>query len=364
MPRLTDEDFGRLTCELAAGLAQISDRVGIVVVANVKARTVPTVEYKAQSASTEFFSELEIQHVLTELRSADVFVTPFYDEREFMAWVLASGHKHLPVENILVYNAAQNGAGPGRKSLTPAFCNLQRIPITGSDAYVVGLCRHKYHLNRLLRSCGFRVPESWWYLGADAWALDRRPPEGRLVIVKLTYESASLGLDDGSVGQWGSALQLKADALVTDFAQPILVQDFVAGREVECPVVVDSLGSWSDAISLRMPGAAKFLTYDMVYDDKYGFQGPDGSPEFLNSLMDQAAECARLIGFRGIGRVDFRVDEEGIPHTIDIATNPHLVHHSSVAFSFNRVRAGCSPFVLLAALKMKEIGWFQELDQK
>lgn len=364
MLRLSDQDFKRSAKNLVAGMAVAASQLGIVVVANVKTRTSPSSDYKGQSVATEFFSDLEVQQILTELRSSDIFVTPFYDEREFMAWILAGGHRHLPVERVLVYNAAQNGTGPGRKSLIPAFCGIHGVPIAGSDAYVVSLCRHKFHLNRLLRSCGFSVPESWWYLGNGKWALGRQPVQGQSVIVKLTYESASLGLDEGSVGEWGEQLQKKAQVLTMNFEQPVIVQEFMPGLEVECPVVVNQDDKWSDAVSIRPNNAAEFLTYDMVYDDRYTFGAIDPSLVDAEYLRAEAINIAELVGFKGIGRVDFRLNGERRPCVIDIATNPHLVDHSSVAYALNRVAPGCLPFQLLVALKMKEIGWIQELDQK
>jgi D-alanine-D-alanine ligase len=364
MLRLSDEKFRRLTEQLAVGMTAASATLGIVVVANVKTRTSVTSDYQGQSVSTEFFSDSEMQQLLTELGSADIFVTPFYDEREFMSWVLAGGHRHLPVERVLVYNAAQNGTGPGRKSLIPAFCGNHGIPTTGSNAYVVSLCRHKFHLNRLLNSCGISVPRSWWYLGKGQWALDQRPPLDHRVIVKLTYESASLGLEDDSVGKWNHALQERAEALTVNFQQPVVVQEFIAGMEVECPVVINGNERWSDPVRIVAQDAAEFLTYGMVYDDQYDFGSIDSSSVDGEHLRSEAIKIAQLVGFNGIGRVDFRIDQEGRPFVIDIATNPHLVEHSSVAFSLDRVASASLPFQLLVALKMKETGWIHEPDQK
>ena len=359
MLRLSAAEFMSAAEVLLQDISREASRLGIVVVANVQNRTKTSSDYASQSVISEFFSDQEVQEVLADLRSAGVFVTPFYDEREFMSWILADGHRHIPAERIVVYNAAQNGTGPGRKSLIPSFCGLHGIPTTGSDAYVVSLCRHKYHLNRLLRASGYSVPNSWWYFGDGRWAQNERPSLGTHVIFKLTYESASLGLDSTSTANWNANFEDKAQALVEMYRQPILVQQFISGREMECPVVRIGKDVWCDCVGILTKDGlelgSSFLTYDMVFNDGYGFVSRSPLSHEDTILCDQAASIAETIGIRGIGRIDYRMSDDGTPFIIDIATNPHLVHHSSVAFSLRKVAPAIKPFLLLVALKLKDV---------
>ena len=46
-------------------------------------------------------------------------------------------------KKLLVINSAQTGIYIGRKSLIPAFCDHYKIMHTGSNPYVVSLCRDK-----------------------------------------------------------------------------------------------------------------------------------------------------------------------------------------------------------------------------
>lgn len=361
MHRMTREELRAMIRSIMHGLSSLQSELAIVVVANTHTETKTESDYNGQSISTEFFSDLEVQELLADLRSAEIFVTPFYSEQDFMHWILADGHRHIPFDRLVVYNAAQNGTGPGRKSLIPAFCNLHGIPTTGSDAYVVSLCRHKFHLNRILHSCGFSIAKTWWYLGHNRWSGDERPVEGTNVILKLTYESASIGLDEASVGKWGTVMELKAQDLVLRFSQPVVVQEFISGTEVECPIMVTEDAAWCDVVGITVNGKSDldgvFLTYDMVYNDGYGFSNRQGTPETDSALCDTVVRVSETIGFRGIARVDFRIRDDGRAFITDIATNPHLVSHSSVSFSLRQIDAEIKPFSLLVGLKLKQLGW-------
>ena len=107
------------------------------------------------SMDTEYFSDDEFEQVVSMFSSLGLTTDYFTYEDDFFRHVI----EHTPPE-LLVYNAAQSGVGPGRKSLVPAFCNLHGIPCTGSNAYVVSLCRHKSHVNQLLAQPGIRVPQT------------------------------------------------------------------------------------------------------------------------------------------------------------------------------------------------------------
>ena len=99
----------------------------------------------------------------------------------------------------IVLNSAQKGVCIGRKSLTPAFCDLHKIWHNNSNAYAVSLCRHKYHTGCLLEYFGYTCPKSWSYNYAYGWLLNHRPDQGARVIAKLNYETSSIGLDSNNI---------------------------------------------------------------------------------------------------------------------------------------------------------------------
>jgi D-alanine-D-alanine ligase len=344
---------------LVAALKSIAMDLCIIVVANRKAPTSPDF-LPGDSFQTEYFSDEEIEQIIGAMRELNVFVVCYFSEDDFIKAVHAREIEALPRSLKLVYCAAQSGGGPGRKSLLPAFCRLHNLETLGSDAYVVGLARQKFHCALLMAALGLPVAETWCYTLEGEWLLGRRPPTGMKVINKLTYESASIGLDQSSVCLVDADLDERVRSLAVAFNQPITVQRFISGIEVEAPVFCAVSHHVPMLVGISISGRQAlgdgFLTYDLVYSDHYGFyefQGKEGE-----RIAQTARDVATAIGIRGIGRVDFRVDGAAGIHVIDVATSPHIVRHSSIAFAFKSMgRPYPDVIATMAALACRREGW-------
>jgi D-alanine-D-alanine ligase len=176
----------------------------------------------------------------------------------------------------IVYNAASSGKGPGRKALIPAFCNLNNINLTSSDPYVVSLARHKYHCASILGYNQIPTPRSWYYSENSKWMSYEMPKNGTVVIAKPTYESASIGIDESSIFEYTREKDTFLDNLSKEFNQPITVQEFISGYEVEIPVMIYKRQPISiDPIGLMLNDTkllgTQILNYDTVYNDVYQF---------------------------------------------------------------------------------------------
>lgn len=321
-------------------LKEIARKIGIVLVANSKTR-LPSVmrDYAGHSVVTEYFSDEEIEELLSGLRACGFYVEAFFDEDEFIRWILDRGLESTNKPYHLVHSTAQAGVGPGRKALIPSFCELHQIPTTNSDPYVVSLARHKFHVNLILQAAGVRVPRCWLFDRHRGWLLDRKPPMGAKVISKPTYESASIGVDENSVREVDKDFSDSIGAQSQVYMQPITVQEFIPGYEIEIPMIgLESpfaLGRVGISVDDEQYLQDRFLTYDRVFHDRYDFFDFDKVEARCKVEMKKCAEMVfRVLGIRNFGRADFRMDEAGNFYVIDVATNPHITHHSSFAFAF------------------------------
>jgi D-alanine-D-alanine ligase len=217
-------------------LEKQKDRIVVFVVCCVKGVTEAKGDYPSQSVTTEFFSSNEVEQILGSLRNFGFYVRPFFSEMDFIRVVDTNKFQIEGRPHLLAYNTAHSGTGPGRKALIPSFCALHGIPITSADAYVVSLARHKFHVARLLTVFGLETPDSWFYTLEEDWLDGQRPPNGLKVILKPTYESASIGITNNSVQVVDAGLDEKVREVVLEYRQPITVQSFVPGWEVEVPV--------------------------------------------------------------------------------------------------------------------------------
>jgi D-alanine-D-alanine ligase len=295
------------------------------------------VDSQSDIMSTEYFSESEFEEIVSLFSCLNMNMEFFLNEDEFIRFIL---NRHS-LTNLVVYNAAQSGKGAGRKSLIPAFCNLHNIPCTGSNAYVASLCRHKYHVNKLLSAASFPVPPSWLYINGIQ---DKdTPSENQKIILKPVYESASIGIDDDSIIQYSG--DEKTFAIIYKKQQfleePIMLQQFINGFEVEVPVLAYNgtvIGFPPVGISINDTYLLddQILNYELVYFDRYQFYDFMKIDSLSKQLVQIAKEAAFYLGIEGLGRIDFRIHPQGNFFITDVSTNPHFVKHSSVHFAFQQ----------------------------
>jgi D-alanine-D-alanine ligase len=287
--------------------------------------------------ATEFLSDAELDEVISMFYSAGFTYEIFTDEIDFIRYII---NKQIDSQSIIVYNSAQSGSGAGRKSLIPALCNLLSLPITGSDPYVVGLCRNKYHVNKLLRSLGLSVPSSWLY--SIDWVNDR-PPNGQKIILKPNYESSSIGIDLNSVFTVNGIDKTEKEIAKRENAlsQPILVQEFISGYEVEVPIVSVN----GEVLSFPPVGLTlhddtqqmgdSILDYEHIYADNYSFFDFEKTCLNIDEIKTSAKIAAKSLGINGLGRIDFRITPSGEFFITDVSTNPHFITHSSVHYALD-----------------------------
>ena len=319
----------------------------LILVCNTKMELNATESRGLFHMDTEYFSNDEFEQVVSMFSTLNLATDYFTYEDDFFHYVI----EHTP-PRLLVYNAAQSGAGPGRKSLVPAFCNLHGIPCTGSNAYVVSLCRHKYHVNQILAQAGIKVPKSWLY--SNGWLMGRHPPVNMQVLLKPIYESASIGIDDTSIQFYTPKTDQIIYQRVEQQHQPIMAQEFISGYEVEVPLLcvngeVCHLPPIGISVSGKHDLDCEILNYERIYFDQYGFYDfASAKYETSKQLCLCAAETAKILGMEGLCRVDFRVKTDGNYYVTDVSTNPHFVAHSSVNSAFQML--GLSPKYIAKSL--------------
>lgn len=335
-------------------LVNLADSITVAVIVCRRGATPVTTNYKAHNIETRYYSDTETEEFLSALRSIGIKVFPFYREDDFIRWVI-DGRAGCGSCRLFAYSSGASMPGVGAKSLLPAFCLLHGIEVIGPDPHVASLARHKFHAISLLKCCDVPVPQTFLFVPQMGWLNGQRPSSGMNVIVKPSHEAASIGVDAFSV----LSSDIHLDAAVADrakmFQQPMTVQEFVQGREIEVPIFVFGRQYHAPvAVGLSMDGEevldTRFLDYETVAADCYGFYHYT-SDHLNDTLFSHAVRAAKVLGIRDFGRIDFRIDELGFPWVIDVSTSPYISHHSSFAFAA-KVCGGDSeklPLALLAA---------------
>jgi D-alanine-D-alanine ligase len=247
----------------------------------------------------------------------------------------------------LVFNLCESLNGDTRNEIVlPAVLDMMRVPYTGPGPLTIGLCLDKARTKHVLLQHGVATPPHH-VIGSLSELDDPSHPFGpraangaqRLEhpqFVKLLREDASIGIEATNLVEDREALRRRVGELMREHRQPILVERYVEGREVNVTV----LGNGGDARVLplheidfgRMPeGRPRILTYAAKWDENHvDYIGSvpipmtDVSPEVEAGIRAAALGSFHALGLRDYCRVDLRLDHSGRPWVIDVNPNCDL----------------------------------------
>lgn len=212
----------------------------------------------------------------------------------------------------LVFNICEGLRGPGREALVPALLDAYAIPFVFSDALVLALTLHKGHTKRVLRDAG--LPTADFALLAeprDAHAVRLPFP----LFAKPVGEGTGKGIGEASLCHSPAELEKVAARLIARFAQPVLAERFLPGREF----TVGLLGSGAGAELLGVMEIASAATYGFATKKDYARVAyrlaDDAEAREAGSV---ALASWRLLECRDGGRIDLRSDAAGRPMFLEV----------------------------------------------
>jgi len=206
-----------------------------------------------------------------------------------------------------------------------AVLELSGIPFTGatSHGHIVGL--HKHLAKMVMQAIGVRTPPFRVAFGEGD--LNERLTEGLRfpVIVKPAAEGSSVGITADSVVSGHAEAVAVASKLMGDFGPPVLVEEFISGREF----TVALLG-YPRLKALPVEeiifNEGDMYTYGVKFRDNVTVKCPADIPgDLAAALQDMAAKAATAIGCRDAARVDIRLDGDGTPYVLEINTLPGMM---------------------------------------
>ena len=241
----------------------------------------------------------------------------------------------------LVFNRAEGIRGESRESHIPAILEMLGIPYVGSGVLSLALCLNKRWTNLFLRQAGVRTPAS------DLVETEEDLPAIRPdfpVILKPNGEGSSIGINEDNVVRDLSALRAKARLMMQTYRGPILVEQFIPGREISVGVLGKDDGTleilpFLEVDFSRLPrevGNVFGRRAKSTYDDLSHYLCPAPvKPPLAEALRDITLTVCRTLRIRDFGRVDFRIGDDGVPCFLEINPLPGMDYDTGTKdFSF------------------------------
>jgi D-alanine-D-alanine ligase len=233
----------------------------------------------------------------------------------------------------LIFNTAEGRRGRFREAFFPALFDELGMPYTGSDAYALAVTLDKQLTKLVLTQHGVTTPR-WQYVENPRFlqTCALRYP----VIVKPNFEGSSKGITQDSVVEDPLRLHEVVSAGLRKYPAGVLVEEFIAGRDVTVPYLEKAaperggvLQPVEYVIDAALAGERRHAIYDFDLKTKLEKAVSVRAPAKLvraqkERILEQAATVFRALGIRDLGRIDFRVGEDGQVYFLEINALPSL----------------------------------------
>lgn len=228
---------------------------------------------------------------------------------------------------------------------------LMKVPYTGAPPLALGTCQRKIMAKSILASLGINTPKFHIISKSDDCAgVNLKFP----LIVKPSQEDASLGIENESVVNNHDELIARVNFVLKKFKQPVLVEEFIPGRELNVAVMGNKkprVLPISEVDFSRMPKhlhnivsfQAKWDPFHEAYHSTVAVCPAELPAEVEEKAKDLAFKAFNALGCRDYARVDMRLTENHELFVLEVNPNPDLTEDAgfmrstrAAGYSFRR----------------------------
>jgi D-alanine--D-alanine ligase len=296
-----------------------------------------TIAYNLRMDDTEATAELltkaDISRIAAAINSLQHTVTE----------VEVSGKPNDVIDRLiesepdLIFNLAEGTIGSSREAFYPGLYEQMGIPFTGGNASLLHLNLDKHLAKTVLASYGINIPK-----GVLITDKEKNLPDNLQypLIIKPNSEGSSKGITQDSVVESYDQAQKRINKLLGHYPAGLVVEEFIAGRELSIPFLESFPGKLLDIVEHtfdmdKIDG--KYNVYD--YDMKQGGEAAKSvnivcpanlNPQEKTAAVKMAREVFDIMSCPDFGRVDIRLHTNGQPYFIELNPLPSFHPNASL----------------------------------
>ncbi|MGH7603566.1 MAG: D-alanine--D-alanine ligase family protein [Gemmatimonadaceae bacterium] len=249
-----------------------------------------------------------------------------------------------PDQPDLVFNLAESFRGKSAlESNVAALLNLLDLRYTGSSPAGLILAGDKTLTKKVLAFHGIQSAKfATVYRGQVDWAGDIDFP----LLVKPPQEDASLGITQKSVVKNVKELLDVMGGTQEEYQSPVLVEEFIDGREFYVGVLGNSKLEALPIIELDFSKFPKGLPRIASWEAKWGDEGDEKGAEFegtqsifptdlpdelTKKIQEVSIDSFQALRLRDYARIDLRVTDNEEVYVIEANPNCYLEENSEFA---------------------------------
>jgi D-alanine-D-alanine ligase len=234
----------------------------------------------------------------------------------------------------LAFNVSYGIQGQARYTHVPSILEMVGVPYVGSGPLAHSLALDKVVAKMIFRQNGVPTPDFAVMESPDAPIPEIAFP----LIVKPKNEAVSFGI---RVVYNEDELREGALTIFKKFQQPVLVEQYVEGREINVGLLGNNPPEALPPVELIFGEEGPGI---YTYEDKLRQSGREITWECPADLPPEVAElckeCARraftALGCYDCARVDMRLDENGDLYVLEVNSLPSLGEHGSYTIAARR----------------------------
>ncbi len=234
----------------------------------------------------------------------------------------------------IVFNTTEGLYGVSREAQVPAMLEMLQIPYTGSDPLTLAVCLDKSRAKEIL---------SYYSIPTPRFRVVSEPSQLRGLalslpcMVKPLHEGSSKGIFDASLVTSAAELERQVLAVLAQYHEPALVEEFLPGREF----TVAMLGNGKNLtvlpiVEIKFDSLPNGVNPIYSYEAKWIWDRSDApldifecpaklTPDLRAGIESICREAYTVLRCRDWSRIDVRLDAAGKPHIIELNPLPGIL---------------------------------------
>ncbi len=235
----------------------------------------------------------------------------------------------------LVFNLCETLNGESHMEIEVVkLLEQYKIPFMGNTSSTLERALGKFKSTALLKKATINVPDSFLLKNiSDVEQIDFNRLNYKLIL-KPNEQDGSTGIEFSSVVKNQEELIKQAQFLIDNKQGPIIVQQYIEGREINLAVMGKSVNKfWNCSeidFSKLSEGTPKILNYSSKwiedsseYKKTFGIR-PTLSTTLRKKIFEIGNKTVRALDIASYARLDLRIDKDENPFVIDINPNCDL----------------------------------------
>jgi len=290
----------------------------------------------------EFCGPTDVEDIAVALTKAGHEVTQIDVRAPVFEW-MRTLEKVAP---DLIFNCCEGTKGRAREAFFPALFEALGIPYTGSDGHTMLLTLDKWLTKESLAP--YNVP-----LARHALVTPENRAQGLArvrelrfpVIIKPNFEGSSKGITDDSVVTSPRDLESVLERVLLAYPTGVLIEEFIAGTDVAV-AFLEGAPNGGILVPFAYDFDPEYRSRFNIYD--YRLKNDDSehviircpaalSEPLMTRICEAASRIYQVLHVRDVGRIDFRIGEDGQPYFLEINPQPALTKGAGIFVAAERL---------------------------